>query len=157
MNVRREERSIPRYLQDGALLLLVLKRSWLWAQNSTASLSVFTLRITLSTVRQELNIPNRLIKNTLQVPLGQRRALKVLVRLDVLSTSKRLVVGYWFHALLAEGLEGCWVVAEIEFGADEDDGNVWGVVLDLREPLGAVLATALGTGGVGTEVLGERK
>lgn len=65
------------------------------------------------------------------------------MRLDLLSTPKRLVIGYWLHALLAERLEGCWVIAEIELGADEDDGDVWSVVLDLWEPLVCVSCCAI--------------
>lgn len=60
------------------------------------------------------------------------------MRLDLLGTAQRLVVSYWFHALLAEGLERCRVIAEIELGADEDDGDVWGMMLDFWEPLGGV-------------------
>lgn len=65
-------------------------------------ISIYPIPFPIPFLGLELNIPDRLIKNTLQVPLGQRRALKVLVRLDLLGTAQRLVVGYWLHALLAE-------------------------------------------------------
>lgn len=57
------------------------------------------------------------------------------MRLNILGNHQRLVIGDWFHALLAEGLEGGWVVAEIELSADKDDWDVWCMVLNLWEPL----------------------
>jgi hypothetical protein len=42
------------------------------------------------------------------------------------------------HFLLAEAFFGRLVVAEIQFGSDEDDRYSWGVVLDLGVPLRGV-------------------
>lgn len=80
-------------------------------------------------------VPNRLVKNGLQVSLSQGGALKVFMRSDVLRGSEGLIVGDRLHPLLAEALNGVGVLPQIELRADEDDRNVWGVMADLRVPL----------------------
>jgi hypothetical protein len=81
------------------------------------------------------NRTDSLVKDALQVSLGQGRALKVLVGADFLGANKRLLVRHRLHALLAQGLESSGVLTEIELGADKDDGNVGGVMFDLGMPL----------------------
>ncbi len=44
-------------------------------------------------------------------------------------------VGDRLHALLAELLEGGWVVAEVKLGADQNDWNIRCVMLNLWIPL----------------------
>jgi hypothetical protein len=39
------------------------------------------------------------------------------------------------HLACAEGLDGVGVVSQVELGADEDDGDIGGVMFDLGEPL----------------------
>ena len=141
MNVRREGRYRPRDIYRMVHFFFLFFKDLGFGLKTALHNRQYSLFTSIFSFH--LYIPNRLIKNTLQVPLGQRRTLKILVRLDLLSTSKRLVVGYWLHALLAERLEGCWVVAKIELGADEDDGDVWSVVLDLWEPLVCISCCAV--------------
>jgi hypothetical protein len=57
------------------------------------------------------------------------------VRADVLGDHQGLVVRHGLHALGAQALEGSRVLSQVELGADEDDGDGGGVVVDLREPL----------------------
>jgi hypothetical protein len=58
------------------------------------------------------------------------------VGLDLLGAKESLVEGDGLHALLTEGLESAGVFSEIELGADQDDGDVGSVVVDLGIPLG---------------------
>jgi hypothetical protein len=81
------------------------------------------------------NSPDSLIKDALQIPLGQGRALEVLVSLDLLGADQRLVVGDRLHPLLAQGLQRGGVFPQIELRADEDDGDVRCVVVDFGVPL----------------------
>lgn len=81
------------------------------------------------------SIPNSLVENALQVPLGQSRTLKVLVCLDVLGALQGLVIRYRLHFLLPEAIEGLRVFSQIKLSADEDDRDVGSMVVDLWEPL----------------------
>ena len=80
-------------------------------------------------------LPDSLVKDALEVPLRQGRALEVLVRLNLLGAHERLVVRDGLHPLLAQRLERVGVLPEVELGADEDDGDVGCVVVDLGVPL----------------------
>lgn len=62
------------------------------------------------------------------------------MRLDLLGANQGLIVGNRLHALLAEGLKGVGVLSQIQLGADEDDGNVWRMVVDLGVPLHQISA-----------------
>ncbi|CRK23536.1 hypothetical protein BN1708_013707, partial [Verticillium longisporum] len=73
---------------------------------------------------RKINVQLTLVKDALEVPLRERRALEVLVRPDLLSTHQGLVVGDRLHALLAQRLEGAGILPKIELSADEDNGNV---------------------------------
>jgi hypothetical protein len=86
------------------------------------------------------HIPDSLVKDTLEVSLRQSRALKVLVRLNLLGTSEGLLVRHWLHALLAQRLESRGVLPQIQLSADQDDGDVWGMMVDLRVPLSATVS-----------------
>jgi hypothetical protein len=46
--------------------------------------------------------PNCLVKDALQIPLSQGRALEILVSPDLLGTDESLVVGNRLHPLLSE-------------------------------------------------------
>ena len=81
------------------------------------------------------NALNSLIKNTLQIPLRQRGALQILDRADLLGDLHGLFVLDGRHFALAQLLAHFRVVAQVELGADEDDGDAGGVVLDFGEPL----------------------
>jgi hypothetical protein len=78
---------------------------------------------------------NRLVKDTLQIPLRERGALQILDGADLLGDLHRLLVLYGRHFALAQLLTHFGIVAEVEFGADEDDRDPGGVVLDFGEPL----------------------
>lgn len=81
------------------------------------------------------NSPDSFIEYTLQVALGQGGTLEVLASLDVLGTGQCLLVRDGLHSLRTERVEGGSVLAQIELGSDEDNGNVGSVVVDLGVPL----------------------
>lgn len=77
-----------------------------------------------------------LIKDLLETLLCERRALEVLVRVDLLGLCCALLVGDGAAlVLLAQLLDGVLVVAQIELRADQHDGHLCAVVGHLREPL----------------------
>lgn len=80
-------------------------------------------------------IPDGLVEDTFQVPLGQSRALEVLVSLDILGALQRLIVRYRLHPLLSETLQSLGVFSQIELSANKYDRDVWRMVVDLWEPL----------------------
>lgn len=89
-------------------------------------------------VRQDL--PNSLVKDALEIPLRQSRALNVLVDnlvrlVDILDVVQHVLVSDRLHVLLGKGSAGARVVSKINFGADQDDGGSGGVVSDLGKPL----------------------
>lgn len=79
--------------------------------------------------------PNSLVKDALEVSLRESRALEVLVSLNFLGTDEGLLIGHGLHALLPQRVEGGGVVAKIELGADENNGDVGSVVVDFGVPL----------------------
>lgn len=79
--------------------------------------------------------PDCLVKNALQVSLCERRALEVLLCLDLLGDHDGLLVLDGGHLLLAQRLLGSLIVAQIELCADEDDGYARCVVVNLGIPL----------------------
>lgn len=79
--------------------------------------------------------PNSLVEHRLQVSLRQSRALEVLDGLDLLGTVERLLVCNGSHSLLGEAANRVGIFAEIELGADQDDGNVGGMVINFGIPL----------------------
>ena len=81
------------------------------------------------------NALNSLVKNTLQIPLRQRGALQILDRANLLSDLHGLLVLDGRHFALAQLLAHFRVVAQVELGAHQNDGDAWGVVLDFGEPL----------------------
>lgn len=74
-----------------------------------------------------------LVEDVLETLAGEGRALEVLEGTELLDHVVGLLVGDGRLAVLAEGLEGRLVVAEISLGADEDDGDVGAMVLDLED------------------------
>lgn len=88
-------------------------------------------------------VPNSLVKDALQVALGQSGTLKVFVRLDLLSTGEGLLVRHGLHALLAERVKSGGVLTKIELGADEDDGDIRSMVIDLGIPLESCMLAAV--------------
>jgi hypothetical protein len=57
------------------------------------------------------------------------------VRLDFSADSQAFFVGDWCGAHLAHAFFGGFVIAKIELGTDEDDGNSWSVMFYLGCPL----------------------
>lgn len=80
-------------------------------------------------------VPDGLVKDALEVALGQGRALEILVRPDLLGADESLVVRDRLHPLGTEALKGGLVFPKVELGADQDDGHVRCVVVDLWVPL----------------------
>jgi hypothetical protein len=67
--------------------------------------------------------------------LCQRRTLEVLMCANLLGHSQGLFVRDGLHLACSEGFDRVAVVSQVELGADEDDGDIGGVVFDLGEPL----------------------
>lgn len=84
---------------------------------------------------RHLNVPNSFVENTLEVALGESRALEVFVCANLLCANQRLLVRHRLHALLSQRLESCTVFSQIELCADKNDGNIRGMVIDLGIPL----------------------
>lgn len=80
-------------------------------------------------------VPNRLVKHTLQVALSECGALEILMCADLLGDGQGLLVRDRLHLAGAQGFGSGAVVSQVELGADQDDGDVGGVVFDFREPL----------------------
>jgi len=89
------------------------------------------------------HIPDGLVKDTLEVALCEGRALHVLDCLDLLGDADSLLVLDGCHLLLSQALLGALVIAKIELGSDQDDGNTGCVVLNLGVPLFVVSDTVL--------------
>jgi hypothetical protein len=85
--------------------------------------------------RTASDIPDRLVKNALKVPLRERGALEVLLRPDLLGYHNGLFILYRRHLLLSQAFFGCLVIPQVELGADEDDGHAGRMMIDLRVPL----------------------
>lgn len=81
------------------------------------------------------HVPDGLVKDTLKVALCEGRALHVLDCLDLLGNADSLLVLNGCHLLLSQTLLGALVIAKIELGSDQNDGNARCVVLNLRVPL----------------------
>lgn len=80
-------------------------------------------------------LPDGLVKDALEVALGESRALEVLLGLDLLCDCEGLLVGDWLHLLGPESVCGGLVLSEVELGTNQDDGYVWRVMFDLGIPL----------------------
>jgi hypothetical protein len=81
------------------------------------------------------NSLDRLVEYALEISLRQGGALEVLDGLDLFGDLDCLLILYGLHLALAQLLLDLWVVAQVELGADEDDGDAGRVVLDLGVPL----------------------
>lgn len=80
-------------------------------------------------------IPDGLVKDSLQVSLGERGTLEVFMRLDILSSLQCFVVGNRLHSLFTEALHGVGVLPQIELRSDQNDRNVRRMVADFWPPL----------------------
>lgn len=82
-----------------------------------------------------MDLPDGLVENGLEIPLGESRALEILPRADLLGTVDTHLECYRSHALLVQARNGIGVLAQIELGAHQDDGDAGGVMLNLGVPL----------------------
>lgn len=89
---------------------------------------------------RKANAPNCFVKDTLKVALCERRALEVLLRLDLLCDHDGLLVLDRRHLLLPQRLLCGFIVPQIELCADEDDWYAGRVVVDFWVPLVMQLA-----------------
>lgn len=76
-----------------------------------------------------------LVKDTLQIPLRERRAFEVLDCPNILCDLHGLVVGDGRHFALSELLADFGVVAQIQLGSYKNDGYARSVMLDFGIPL----------------------
>jgi hypothetical protein len=79
--------------------------------------------------------PDGLIKNSLEIPLCEGGAFKVFDGLDLLGADERLLVCHGRHPLLGQAPDRIGVLAQIKLGADQNDGDVGCVVVNLGIPL----------------------
>jgi hypothetical protein len=89
------------------------------------------------------HVPDGLVEDTLKVALCKSRALHVLDCLDLLGHADSLLILDGCHLLLSQTFLGVLVVAKIELGSDQDNGNTWCVVLNLGVPLFVLSDTVL--------------
>ena len=82
-----------------------------------------------------MDLPDSLVENGLEIPLGESRALEVLPRADLLGAVDAHLECYRSHALLVQAGNGIGVLAQIELSAHQDDGDAGGVMLNLGVPL----------------------
>ena len=78
-----------------------------------------------------------LVEDSLEAGLSERRALHVLDSANLLDHLKALLVGNGRLLLASKLLASGGIVAEVDLGADENDGSVGAVVRHLGVPLGA--------------------
>lgn len=102
-------------LQEAALALLLLLLGLVGVENSADSL----------------------LEHGLEASLVQGRALHILDGSNCASHVATLLEGDGSEALLSQTRQGLLVIAKIKLGADQQEGSVGAVVLDLRVPLGA--------------------
>jgi len=79
--------------------------------------------------------PDGFVKHALQIALCESRALEVLLSPDFLAHLKGLFVLNRGSSHLAHALLGCFIIAQIELGANENDGNARSMMLNFRGPL----------------------
>jgi len=77
-----------------------------------------------------------LLEDGLETSLVERRALNVLDGADGLAHVETLLEGDGGEALLGETGNGLRILTKIELGADQEEGRIGAVVLDLGVPLG---------------------
>lgn len=65
---------------------------------------------------------------------------------DLLGHGQGLLVRDRLHLAGSQGLGGCAIVSQVELGADQDDGDIGGVVFDLGVPLAG--CQSRGAGGI---------
>lgn len=87
-----------------------------------------------------------LVKNILQLVLGQSRTLNIFNSAELLRHAVAVFFTNRLHLLPGELLPHAGVVAQIGLGADDKTGHTGAVVVHLREPL---FADVLERGGRG--------
>lgn len=80
------------------------------------------------------NLPDSLVKDTLQVSLREGRTFQILVCTNLLGHREGLFVRYRLHSLLPQGFHRSSVFSQIQLRAHQNDGNVGRMMLNLGEP-----------------------
>ena len=81
------------------------------------------------------NSPNSLVKNRLEAHLRQGRTLKITHGADLAGVLDRVFILDRPHLFLGQGTHGVLVVTQVEFRANENDGNARRVMRDFGLPL----------------------
>jgi hypothetical protein len=131
---------LPKSLENDAFLLLGLARG-AGAEHGSVVLHVSNLFNPFRTLDLGSGAPDGFVKDALEVALSEGRALHVLDRLDLLGNANGLFVLDGCHLLLSQTLLGALVVAEIELGSDQDDGDAGCMVINLGVPLQRLIST----------------
>ncbi len=57
------------------------------------------------------------------------------MRLDLPSAGERLIVRHWLHPLLPQRFHRSRILSQVELGANQDNGDIRGVMVDFGVPL----------------------
>ena len=80
-------------------------------------------------------LPDGLVKDVLEIPLRECRALHIFVCLDLLRNRHSLLILDRSHLLLTQTFFGRIIVSQIKLRTDKNDRDIWCVVVDFRIPL----------------------
>lgn len=84
---------------------------------------------------REKGVPTHLVKNVLQLVLGERAALDVPHGTQLLGHLLAILLPHGRHLLLAQLLAHAGIIAQIGLGADDEARHARAVVVHLGEPL----------------------
>jgi hypothetical protein len=129
-----EKERETRPLQDLALVLPAGFRGRAGVEDGSAMHHVISISLRGHWGKTQV-VPDSLVKHALQVALSERGALEILMCADLLGDGQGLLVRDGLHLAGAQGFGRGAVISQVELGADQDDGDVGGVVFDLGVPL----------------------
>lgn len=112
-------------------------RPWLlWLTNrSRVQYSTATVSLHMRSYSLERDLPYRFIEYTFKVPLGECRTFQIFMRPDLFGYLERLLIRHRLHPLLSERIHSRSVFSQVQLCADQDDRDVWRVMLYFWEPL----------------------
>ncbi len=89
------------------------------------------------------DVPNRLVEHGLQASLRQGRTLDVFDGTNLLPDLVRAFPVDGFHAFRLQRLARGRIFSQIQLGADQDDGHVGCVMLNLGIPLALTVSVGV--------------
>lgn len=121
-------------------------RPWLlWLANrSRVQYSTAIVSLHVRPYSLELDLPYGLIEHALKVPLCECGTFQILMRPDLFGHLQRLFVRHRLHPLLSKRVHCTSVFSQVQLRADQNDGDVWRVVLYFWKPLGLYVVEGRG-------------